>query len=65
LARTAGVPLVLDCILEDGTVGEVLRVPTGRTGCLLCHRARLIEEGLLDPEPGIDLRYGAGLGTAR
>lgn len=59
LARRAGLPAVLACVLEDGGYGEIIRV--GRSGgCLACYRARLIEAGAVDPEPAIDLGYGSG-----
>jgi hypothetical protein len=59
LARRAGTPLVLACVLENGALGEVIRVRAGR-GCLLCHRADLVKKGTLDPEPGLDRGYGEG-----
>jgi hypothetical protein len=59
LARRAGVPLVLVAVLEDGAIGELVRVRP-RTGCLLCLRRRLTDDGVLDPEPGLDLGYGTG-----
>jgi molybdopterin-synthase adenylyltransferase len=62
LAVWARRPIVLTCVLEDGAVGEVLRVrPGSGFGCLLCHRAELQAAGRLDPEPGLDLPYGTGL----
>ncbi len=60
LAARAGVPAVFACVLENGALGEVLRVLPRRTGCLLCHRAVLIETGGMDPEPSLDLGYGTG-----
>lgn len=57
LARRAGVPLILTAVLEDGAIGELIRVRP-RTGCLLCLRRRLAEDGVLDPEPGLDQGYG-------
>ena len=59
LARRAGVPVVLACVLEDGALGEVIRVKPG-TGCLLCYRARLEADGSLDPEPNLDQDYSLG-----
>lgn len=59
LARRAGVPAVLAAVLEDGAIGEVLRV-RNRTGCLLCQRRTLEDDGAIDPEPGLDLGYGTG-----
>lgn len=62
LAVWARRPAVLACVLEDGAVGEVLRVrPGSGSGCLLCHRAELQAAGRLDPEPEFDLPYGTGL----
>lgn len=60
LAARARVPAVFACVLEDGAIGEVLRVLPRRTGCLLCSRAELIENGGMDPEPSLDLGYGTG-----
>lgn len=59
LARRAGTPLVLVCVLENGALGEVIRTRPGR-GCLLCHRADLVARGTLDPEPALDRGYGEG-----
>ncbi len=59
LSRRTGTPLVLACVLENGAVGEVIRLRAGR-GCLLCHRADLIDKGTIDPEPGLDRGYGEG-----
>ncbi len=59
LAARAGLLAVLACVLEDGSLGEVLRVRPRRTGCLLCSRAELQQQGL-DPEPALDLGYGTG-----
>ena len=59
LAKRAGIPLVLACVLENGGYGEVLRVNPS-TGCLLCHREMLVEAGSLDPEPSLDHHYGTG-----
>lgn len=48
LARRAGKPAVLACVLHSGAIGEVLRLrPTPRFGCLACQRAHLKEIGLL------------------
>lgn len=56
LARRAQVPAVLACVLEDGALGEVVRVRPG-TGCLLCYRAKLEADGSIVPlrtrRPGI------------
>ena len=60
LAHRAGVPTVLACVLDDGGIGEVLRVLPRRTGCLLCTRAALADEDGIDPEPSLDRDYGMG-----
>lgn len=58
LARRAGVPAVLACVLDDGAVGEVLRLwPWKDRGCLLCHRASIDS---FDPEADQELDYGTG-----
>jgi hypothetical protein len=61
LACRAGVPVVLACVLEDGGIGEVLRVRPRVTACLICAREQLTERGVVDPEPTLDLGYGTGL----
>jgi hypothetical protein len=53
-ART---PCVFGAVLENGAIGEILRVLPNRTGCLVCHRDTLYERGDLDPEPGLDEGY--------
>jgi molybdopterin-synthase adenylyltransferase len=60
LACRARVPIVLACVLEDGRLGEVIRVRPGVTACLLCSREQLAEAGVLNPEPSLDLGYGEG-----
>lgn len=61
LARCAGTPLVLACVLDDGAIGEIIRLrPSKRIGCLACQRQAMVERGEIDPEPGIDLGYGTG-----
>lgn len=61
LARRAGVDAVMACVLEDGALGEIMRLrPWPARGCLLCQRAGLVEAGALDPEPNLDAGYGAG-----
>jgi len=61
LARRAGRPAVLACVLEDGEIGEVLRLrPWPTAGCLLCQRQHLTASGMLDLEPGLDAPYGRG-----
>lgn len=59
LARRAGVPAILACVLENGALGEIIRLRPG-SGCLLCYRSRLDAEGALDPEPELDQEYGLG-----
>lgn len=61
LARRAGRPAVLACVLDQGAVGEVLRLrPTPRFGCLLCLRQHLAEHGTMDAEANQELDYGTG-----
>ena len=61
LARRAAVPAILACVLEDGGLGEVLRLqPWASHGCLLCRRESLKASGGIDPEPALDLGYGTG-----
>lgn len=62
LARNANVPAVLTCVLDDGGIGEILRLRPGPAfGCLLCHRADLAAKGAIDPEADQELAYGTGL----
>lgn len=56
----ADTPAVFACVLVDGGVGEILRVRPRASKCLLCFRQHLIDTESLDPEPGLDLPYGAG-----
>lgn len=61
LASRAGIPAILACVLEDGAIGEVLRLRPGpRYGCLLCHRAVLAAQGGIDAEALQELDYGTG-----
>lgn len=60
LARRAGTPAVFACVLENGAFGEILRVASPRTGCLLCARAHLREQGGMAPEHTLDRGYGEG-----
>lgn len=61
LARRGGKPAVLACVLDQGGVGEVLRLrPTPRFGCLLCLRQHLAEHGTMDAEADQELDYGTG-----
>lgn len=59
LARRANTPLVLAAVFDDGAYGELIRVRP-RTGCLLCQRHSLREQGIFDPEPSIDGGYSTG-----
>lgn len=61
LARRAGLTSVLACVLQDGALGEILRLrPWPQHGCLTCRRQCLAEAGGLDPEPALDAGYGTG-----
>ncbi|QXV57787.1 ThiF family adenylyltransferase [Amycolatopsis sp. TNS106] len=61
LARRAGVPAVLVCVLENGGLGEIIRLmPWASRGCLACQRATLAEHGGILPEPTLDAEYGTG-----
>jgi hypothetical protein len=61
LARRASTDAVLACVLEDGAVGEVLRLrPWLDRGCLTCERDELVANGAFDPEPSLDAGYGSG-----
>jgi molybdopterin/thiamine biosynthesis adenylyltransferase len=61
LARRSNRPAILACVLLDGAVGEVVRLrPWPGHGCLLCQRQKLIDDGVLDPEPYLDRPYGTG-----
>jgi len=61
LARRAGIPAVLACVLEDGEIGEIIRLlPWPTAGCLICHRQYLADIGGFDPEPALDQPYGTG-----
>jgi len=64
LARRAGIPAVLACVLEEGEIGEIIRMmPWPTKGCLLCHRQDLADAGGFDPEPTLDIPYGRGSGA--
>jgi hypothetical protein len=56
----SGTPAVFACVLDDGGVGEVLRVRPHASKCLLCFRQHQFDDEQLDPEPGLDLPYGTG-----
>jgi hypothetical protein len=61
LARRAGIPAVLACVLGDGTIGEVMRLRPGPAyGCLMCHRAKMVEEDAMDVEVLQERDYGTG-----
>ncbi|MET9001742.1 ThiF family adenylyltransferase [Amycolatopsis sp. NPDC004169] len=61
LARRAGKPAVLACVLDDGGIGEIIRLrPYPDHGCLLCRRQALIDDGTFDPEPELEAGYGTG-----
>lgn len=64
LARRAGLDSVLACVLDDGAVGEVMRLRAlDGHGCLRCRRTALREQGVLaawDPENDLHRAYGAG-----
>jgi hypothetical protein len=60
LAVRAGVPAVFACVLDDGRVGEVLRVLPRRHECLSCNRGRLAAQGALALEASLDRGYGYG-----
>lgn len=61
LCSMANVPVVFACVLDDGALGEIVRVPArDDVGCLRCLRLELEGAGLMDPEPTLDLEYGTG-----
>lgn len=61
LARRAHIDAVLACVLEDGALGEIIRLrPWMDRGCLVCQRESLVHDGAMDPEPSLDLGYGTG-----
>lgn len=61
LARRADKPAVLACVLDHGSLGEILRLrPTPRFGCLLCSRQHLASMGAIDTEADQELEYGTG-----
>ncbi|MDJ0356627.1 ThiF family adenylyltransferase [Paenarthrobacter sp. PH39-S1] len=61
LSRRAGKPAIMACVLDNGAIGEILRLrPTPRFGCLLCLRAHLDELGAMDAEADQELDYGTG-----
>ncbi|MEU3571252.1 ThiF family adenylyltransferase [Kitasatospora sp. NPDC036755] len=61
LTRRAGRTAVLACVLQDGAIGEILRLrPWAEHGCLVCRRNALRHANSLDPEPDLDAGYGTG-----
>lgn len=61
LARRAGKPALMACVLDNGSIGELLRLrPSPRFGCLLCFRAHLHAAGAMDAEADQELDYGSG-----
>ncbi|GHH70381.1 HesA/MoeB/ThiF family protein [Promicromonospora soli] len=61
LARRAGKPAILACVLDDGALAEVIRLrPSPRYGCLLCLRKSLRDQNALDAEAAQELDYGTG-----
>jgi hypothetical protein len=61
LARRARKDALLACVLEDGALGEIIRLrPWSDRGCLTCCRTHLQRAGAFDPEPGINRPYGEG-----
>lgn len=61
LARRAKKPAILACVLDNGSIGEIIRLrPTPRFGCLLCLRHHLAEQGAMDAEADQELDYGTG-----
>jgi hypothetical protein len=61
LARRARLDAILACVLDDGGIGELLRLrPWPDRGCLVCQRQALHDSGSIDPEPTIDAGYGTG-----
>lgn len=61
LARRARKDAVLTSVLEDGALGEVLRLrPAPDQGCLLCRRADLYDSVRMEPERTQERGYGDG-----
>lgn len=61
VSRRLGIPAILACVLDNGAVGEIIRLrPTPRFGCLLCLRAKLAADGAMDVEADQELAYGTG-----
>ncbi|RFZ48545.1 Molybdopterin-synthase adenylyltransferase [Mycobacterium marinum] len=61
LARRARKDGILACVLEDGALGEIIRLrPWPDRGCITCCRTHHQLAGAFDPEPGINRPYGEG-----
>jgi hypothetical protein len=61
LARRAGRDAVLTSILENGVLGEVLRLRRAPDqGCLICRRADLYDASRMEPERAQERGYGDG-----
>ncbi len=61
LARRGRRDAVLTSILEDGALGEVLRLrPAPDHGCLLCRRQALYDSSSMEPERAQERGYGDG-----
>ncbi len=60
VARRAHTPAVFACVLENGAIGEIVRVASPRLGCLHCLRQHLREKGGVEPEATLDRQYGTG-----
>jgi len=61
LARRARRSAILACVLDDGGIGEIIRLrPWADQGCLLCRRQALVDAKVIDPEPALEAEYGTG-----
>lgn len=61
LARSASRTAILSCVLDDGSIGEIIRLrPWPDQGCLDCRRRTLEAEHGIEPEPTLDAGYGIG-----
>jgi hypothetical protein len=62
MARRARKPLVLACVLDDGGIGEILRLmPIASRGCLDCNREAYRRRGSIDAEADQEAAYGDGI----
>ncbi|KOX24396.1 hypothetical protein ADK67_19065 [Saccharothrix sp. NRRL B-16348] len=60
LARRAGKPAILSCVLADGAYGDVVRLwPWPHHGCLTCRTEALADAGGLLPDLHADAGYGS------